>query len=76
MSINPFIKHPILQFVGYEMMKRLILEGIKVDLKQESEKWKWARILLPLTWVFFSISHLINGRIVIGIIEILLGICG
>jgi hypothetical protein len=41
MSINPFIKHPILQFVGYEMMKRLILEGIKVDLKQESEKWKW-----------------------------------
>lgn len=38
MSINPFLKHPILQFVGYEMMKKPTLEGIKADLLKIIDK--------------------------------------
>lgn len=40
MSINPFIKHPILEFIGYEMMKKPTLEGIKANLKKEITKIK------------------------------------
>ena len=74
--MNPLLKHPIVQFVGYEMMKRPTLEGIKANLKKESEKGKWGRILLPLIWIFISIPHLFDGRTIFGIIGMLLGICG
>ena len=36
--MNPFLTHPILQFVGYEMMKRPTLEGIKADLRKNIYK--------------------------------------
>lgn len=53
--MNPFLKHPILQFVGYEMMKRPTLEGIKANLKKESEKGKWGYdIFSDYVYLFFS----------------------
>ena len=73
--MNPFLKHPILQFVGYEMMKKPTLEGIKANLKIESEKGKWG-IVLPLLWFFYAIPYIIQGRIGLGIIGIVFGISG
>ncbi len=46
--MNPFLKHPILQFVGYDMMKRPTLEGIKADLKKVSESGRWSRVVFPV----------------------------
>lgn len=76
MSINPFLKHPILQFVGYEMMKKPTLEGIKVNLKKESEKGKWGRIILPSLWFLYALPYIVQGRIGWGTIGIVFGISG
>ncbi|NHZ86571.1 MAG: hypothetical protein GWP19_11950 [Planctomycetia bacterium] len=74
--MNPFLKHPILQFVSYEMMKKPTLEGIKIDLKKESEKGKWSRIILPSFWIIYFLVHIVQGKIVWGAIDIVLGVCG
>lgn len=58
------------------MMKKPTLEGIKADLKKEREKGKWGRILLPLFWIMYSIPHIIQRKIVWGVIDIVLGVCG
>ncbi len=71
--MNPFLKHPILQFVGYEMMKRPTLEGIKANLKKESEKGKWGMIIFPIMFIYFSIRSFINGDIITGIILVIIG---
>ena len=72
--MNPLLKHPILQFIGYEMMKKPTLEGIKADIKKEQNKGKLGRIVLPLLFVLQSIYHIIFGRISWSLVELILGI--
>ena len=72
--MNPFLKHPILQFVGYEMMKRPTLDGIKADLKKESEKGKCGMIFFPIMVIYFSIRPFITGELLTGTILVIIGI--
>ena len=68
--MNPFLKHPILQFVGYDMMKRPTLEGIKADLKKVSESGKWSRVVFPVLILFNSIQLFYRSDFIVGIIVV------
>jgi len=74
--MNPFLKNPILQFVGYEMMKRPTLEGIKADIKKEQNRGKLGRILLPTLFILQSIQYFYYDRFYWGILEVVIGIVG
>lgn len=68
--MNPFLKHPILQFVGYEMMKRPTLDGIKVDLLKQINNPK--SIYVTLLSIFFGLYGIYKTLVrnnTIGIIE-------
>ncbi len=72
--MNPFLKHPILQFVGYEMMKKPTLKGIRADLKKVSNKDKWSRIFFPLVFIILSIKDFLFGTTLSGIFLVIISI--
>ncbi|MEE8341317.1 MAG: hypothetical protein V3R52_04400 [Candidatus Neomarinimicrobiota bacterium] len=68
--MNPFLKHPILQFVGYDMMKRPTLEGIKADKKKVSESGRWSRVVFPVFILLNSIQLFYRSDFIVGIIVV------
>ncbi|MBU0529885.1 hypothetical protein KKF86_09060 [bacterium] len=72
--MNPFLKHPILQFVGYEMMKRPTLEEIKRDIKKESEKGKWSVWYFTIFYLIYSIKEFYYSKLYTGVTLLLIGL--